>query len=125
MGEPRRESLFDERDIDFTLLDALDGAALCHLPDFAEHSRQAFKLFLGAVGKLARERWRQSTHARNSLLHGVIICRFDGAVQGHQPCWSSRGPAVTARGRLAYNRAFICNRFSIGSDYSMGYIDLA
>jgi len=55
MARAMTQTLFDDRDIDFLLYDALDAAALCRLPFFAEHSRQTFDLYLAAVRKLARD----------------------------------------------------------------------
>ncbi|MEY4582563.1 MAG: hypothetical protein RL701_7266 [Pseudomonadota bacterium] len=49
------QTLFDDRDVDFLLYEALDAEGLCELPYFAEHSRQTFDLYLGGARKLARD----------------------------------------------------------------------
>src|SRR5882757_7958882 len=47
--------LLSDREIEFVLYELCDGAGLCALPAFAEHSRETFDLFLAAARRLARE----------------------------------------------------------------------
>ncbi|MFW5875122.1 MAG: acyl-CoA dehydrogenase [Myxococcota bacterium] len=47
--------LLDDRHVDFLLYDVLDVESLCRLPDFAEHSRETFDLWLDSTRKLSRE----------------------------------------------------------------------
>jgi butyryl-CoA dehydrogenase len=47
--------LVSDRDVDFLLYEVLDVEKLCALPQFAEHGRETFDLFLDAARRLARE----------------------------------------------------------------------
>jgi alkylation response protein AidB-like acyl-CoA dehydrogenase len=47
--------LLRDRDVDFILYEMLDVAALTRLPDFAEHSRETFDLYLQNARRFARE----------------------------------------------------------------------
>jgi len=47
--------LISDREAAFLLYEMLDAPGLCHLPEFAEHSRQTFDLYLSSARRLARE----------------------------------------------------------------------
>jgi alkylation response protein AidB-like acyl-CoA dehydrogenase len=47
--------LLNDRDVEFVLYEILEAGRLCELPDFADHSRETFDLFLGSAKKFARE----------------------------------------------------------------------
>ena len=47
--------LLSDRDVNFLLYEMLDAPALCALPEFAEHSRDTFDLYLRSSRRLARE----------------------------------------------------------------------
>jgi len=47
--------LVSDRDVDFLLYEMLDTPGLCVFPDFAEHSRETFDLYVRSTRRLARE----------------------------------------------------------------------
>jgi hypothetical protein len=47
--------LLNDRDVEFVLYEILSAEKLCELPDFADHSRETFDLFLGSAKKFARD----------------------------------------------------------------------
>ena len=47
--------LVRDRDVEFLLYEVHEVLQLCQLPDFAEHERETFDLFLRSAAKLARE----------------------------------------------------------------------
>ncbi|WP_163863148.1 acyl-CoA dehydrogenase [Myxococcus eversor] len=55
MTAPRPNPLLSDRDVDFQLDEVVRVAALCELPDFAEHSRETFGLLLDSARRFARE----------------------------------------------------------------------
>jgi alkylation response protein AidB-like acyl-CoA dehydrogenase len=54
MPAPRANPLLDDRTVEFLLYEVLDAEALCNLPDFGEHNRHTFDLFLASARTLAR-----------------------------------------------------------------------
>jgi alkylation response protein AidB-like acyl-CoA dehydrogenase len=54
MSAPKGNPLLDDRTVEFILYELLDAEALCNLPDFGEHNRHTFDLFLTSARTLAR-----------------------------------------------------------------------
>ena len=54
MSAPRANPLLDDRTVEFLLYEVLDVESLCNLPDFGEHNRHTFDLFLTSARTLAR-----------------------------------------------------------------------
>jgi butyryl-CoA dehydrogenase len=54
MPAPSSNPLLDDRTVEFVLYELLDAEALCDLPDFGEHNRHTFDLFLTSARTLAR-----------------------------------------------------------------------
>jgi alkylation response protein AidB-like acyl-CoA dehydrogenase len=55
MTAPAANPLLSDRDVDFQLHEVLNVESLCALPDFADHSRETFTLFLDSTRRFARD----------------------------------------------------------------------
>ena len=68
--------LFSDRDVEFVLYELLEAESLCEIPEFAEHSRETFDLYLGTVRKFSRDvlfpTYRQLGEAPPRLEHGSV-----------------------------------------------------
>ena len=69
--------LVRDRDVEFLLYEVLDAERLCELPQFKEHSRETFDMFIGQSRRIAREllfpAYRAMDEAPPKLVDGRVI----------------------------------------------------
>ena len=69
--------LVRDRDVEFLLYEVLDAERLCELPQFKEHSRETFDMFIGQSRRVAREllfpAYRAMDEAPPKLVDGRVV----------------------------------------------------
>ncbi|HGG57274.1 MAG TPA: acyl-CoA dehydrogenase, partial [Nannocystis exedens] len=73
---PSQNPLVRDRDVEFLLYEVHDALRLCVLPQYADHDRETFDLFLGSAARLAREqlfpRFREMDEQGSVLVDGRV-----------------------------------------------------
>ncbi len=126
---PPQNPLVRDRDVDFLLYEVHDALRLCALPQYADHDRETFDLFLGSAARLAREqlfpRFREMDEEGSVLVDGRVqvprsmgalwrqLCEL-GLISASRPYDVEGGQLPSAISTMAYLYLMAGNAAAVG-----------